>query len=64
MYKKEVEIRHTEALMAVDQETGELRELAQNKKVNSTFEYMDAMPPWSKSFSAPWLYLEKILTPI
>ena len=64
-YKKEVSVFHDEVLLAVNQETGEIRDLPQRKNnIPKDSTLIDSKALFKKHYQNSWFFLKEVLTPI
>lgn len=65
-YKKEVSLYHNETLIAVDQETGEMRDVSTNRRNNIPDDSMlfGDKAIFRKDYQNSWFFLKEVLTPI
>lgn len=65
-YKKEVSLYHNETLIAVDQETGEMRDVSTNRRNNIPDGSMlfGDKAIFRKDYQNSWFFLKEVLTPI
>lgn len=64
-YKQEVELKHNESLLKMDNNTGEIKEV--NKKKNNIPEGKEVFEPnavFRKDYTNSWNFLRRILTPL
>lgn len=64
-FKKEVSLYHDEVLMAVSQETGEIRDIkSRRNNIPEGSELIDPKALFKKDYSKSWFFLREVLTPI